>query len=199
MLTGTNEDSPPRSLCRSWPLERFKIRRKFDREAENQPYIEWLQDSFDKGDENSEDDEDEDDDDGDDASTEENNPEDDVDELGDQVELKCANESEDKKTEAFTRLNILRRFMKGMPEDEDRLSRDQVDVVSGFYEQGTSKEEAEKPVALLDDRKYGGTITVKRKHRRPYLGPLTSQQLRDELSKKVTVIFRLVYITKILK
>jgi hypothetical protein len=187
-MTETNEGSPHRSLCRSWPLQDFNKHRTFDREAENQPYIDWLQDSFDKGVENSEDDEDDEDED-DDASTEGNDLRDEVDGQGDEIEMKDENVSEDRKTDAYGQLGIVRRFMEGMPGDEDRLSRDQVDVVSGFHERGTTREESEKFVALLDERKHDGNVLVKRKHRRRYLGPLTSQQLRRELSKKVSEIF----------
>jgi hypothetical protein len=68
MTTATSGEVPHRSLHCFWPL-RFFARQNFRREAENQPYIEWLRDNFKdasgeewKENEEEDDDEDEDDD-----------------------------------------------------------------------------------------------------------------------------------------
>ena len=62
MLAATYEEAP-RQPTRSWP-EHFNTRQLFSRKSENLPYIKWLRDNFERGDEGSdeEDDEDEDDD-----------------------------------------------------------------------------------------------------------------------------------------
>jgi hypothetical protein len=79
--------------------------------------------------------------------------------------------------------------MKGMIGDEDTLQdADQVERVAGFCEQPSTRE-SEKHVVLLDYRSNSGTIKEKPGHSRLYQGPLTSQQLREELSKQVPKIY----------
>jgi hypothetical protein len=51
MLKAAREDPPRQSLHSSWPLNFFLTRPKFDRKAENLPYIEWLKDYLCDGDE----------------------------------------------------------------------------------------------------------------------------------------------------
>jgi len=172
MRTDTHEEFPHRSLRRCWPRE-FTTRRKFNRQAENQPYIEFLQTSFCDGDE----DEDEDD-------------------VGDD---ECSGEDEDEvsghRDRSENKDENVRRFMRGMTGDEDTLQyRDQVEQVASFCEQASLEVETRttsknrKVVALLDDRNYHGTIVVKQGDCRPYRGPLTSQELGKELSKPVAQI-----------
>jgi len=164
-----------------WPLE-FTKRRRFDRQAENQPYIEWLQTHYDDGDEEEEEDVD---------GSNEN--EDEVDGHRDKIENKDENRNDNKDPEACNGNSNVRIFMRGMDGDEDALQYfDQVKQVAGFCKQasfwnletGTTSKNR-KSVALLDDRNDGGTILVKQGHCRPYLGPLTPQQLDEELSRKV--------------
>jgi len=42
-------------------------------------------------------------------------------------------------------------------------------------------------VALLDERNNSGNLSMARGTSRPYLGPLSSEQLRDALSRKVII------------
>jgi hypothetical protein len=149
--------SPRQALRCHWPQE-FTKRRNFSRQAENQPYIEWLQDVFDYGD---------------------------AGEGEDEAESEGEDESDDE--EEADGLGNVRLFMKGMEGDEDALEyRDQVEHVSSFCEQA-SLSESEQRVALLDDRNDGESSLDE--HFRTYQGPLTPQQLREELSKKVSHIF----------
>ncbi len=60
MLTAAREDSPRQSLQGSWPLKFFEPPRSFDRESENQPYIEWVEGTFNYFEEDGEEEEDED-------------------------------------------------------------------------------------------------------------------------------------------
>lgn len=62
MLTAAREDSPRQSLQGSWPLKFFEPPRSFDRESENQPYIEWVEGTFDYFEEDGEEEDDEDND-----------------------------------------------------------------------------------------------------------------------------------------
>jgi hypothetical protein len=68
MTTATSDEVPRRSLHCFWPLKFFERRQYFHREAENQPYIEWLREFFkdasgEEWKENDEEDDDEDEDD----------------------------------------------------------------------------------------------------------------------------------------
>jgi len=157
---------PHQSLRCCWPQEFFK-RRLFDRQAENQPYIEWLQASFDDGEEDGDENNEDDD------FVDSNEDEDEVDGQGDESKKRDENR------------NNVRIFMKGNIGDDDTLQyRDQVERVAEFCEQPSIKE-PEKHVVLLDDRSNSGTIQEKRGHSRPYPGPLTSKQLWEVLSKEV--------------
>jgi hypothetical protein len=160
---------PHQSLRRSWPQEFSSKRRLFSRQAENQPYIEWLQAvqaSLDDGEE-----------DGD-----ENNEEDD---FVDSNENEVHRQGDKSKRRDENRNNNVRIFMKGTIGDEDTLHYpDQVERVAGFCEQPSIKE-SEKHLVLLDDRSNSDTIEEKPGHSRLHQRPLTSQQLREELSKQV--------------
>lgn len=196
MPTETHSIFPLQYLPCCWPLE-FTKRRKFDREAENQTYIEFLQTRYDDGDD------DDDNDDGDDGDDD-----DDVDNLsedGDEVDGHNRDESEnknenlnnDKDGEAYNGQSNIRLFMRGMTGDEDTLQYpDQVEQVASFSEQASRRGfetgptgKNENRVSLLDDRmNEGGTIFEKGGHCRPCWSPLTAQQLRGALSRKVAQI-----------
>jgi hypothetical protein len=167
MLSHTDEESPRQQLRCHWP-QLFTERRNFSRQAENEPYIEWLKASFD----NSERYSNESDylSDGEDLSSESNYEEDEEDkERGD-----CSPETD------------VRLFMNGMVGDSLMQYRDQVDLVAKFCEQAKFKRvKTDKAVALLDERSNSGDVFGNRGRCRPYLGPLTAQQLKTELSKKV--------------
>jgi hypothetical protein len=207
MLTEPHEDCPQRSLRRFWPETFCSTDRKFDRQAENQPYIEWLQpqqltDDIGPQDGSGEEEDEGDNDDADDLSNDEDE-ESKVDEQRDedgQEEVNSQGEEDESKevdwdgkkiAEICKGRSIVRAFMEGMIDDENLLPYcDQVEVVASFAEQSTSHN-IEKPVALLDDRTYDGTIPGKQDNCRRYLGPLTSRQLRVELGKQVALIARL--------
>jgi hypothetical protein len=209
MITAPPEDVPRQSLRCAWPLELFGTHRDFNREAENKPYIHWLQDIFDHGVEASEGSEDEDEDDEGDED----------DEIGNEEEVECESQeppsidylqphfeyfdainqkareieverlNEDKKDAPCKKSGITRIFMEGMIGEADLLPyHDQVEVVAGFAEQ-PSTTESEEPVALLDDRKSGAVIAVRQRDCRPYRGPLSSKQLYEELMKQVAGLY----------
>ena len=183
MSTETLEEFP------QWPRI-FAERRTFNREAENQTYIEWLQTQkwVGEDDEYGEDDEDEDDLSGDDENGSV---------LSEQEEKV---EKDDQDGEAKNRPSEVRIFMTGLTGDEDALPyRDQVEEVASFCEQAKVRDVGEKPIeggknkVLLDDRNIRDTILVNKGlsppgECRPYLGPLTSQQLEEELRKKVAQV-----------
>jgi hypothetical protein len=82
--------------------------------------------------------------------------------------------------------------MNGAISDDRMLQyHDQIEQVVGFCDRNAV--ESGKRVALLDDRNNGGYdrsicgyTCEERGDRRPYLGPLTAQELNAELSKEVT-------------
>ncbi|KAG4422038.1 hypothetical protein IFR04_004779 [Cadophora malorum] len=79
----------------------------------------------------------------------------------------------------------IRRFMIGA--DDILISRDQVDLVANFCEKSKADphvEEKRKHVALLDERCMHDAVSDRRGLHRPYLGPLTSQQLCERMSRK---------------
>jgi hypothetical protein len=178
MLTDTHEESPERPLRRYWPHE-FTKRRKFDRQAENTPYLEWLSGFFE-----SFDDSDGDNDDSDHSSK-----------IEDEASEWISNHpTYDEEEDEASNVSNVRRFMFGLDGEEDP----QFEVVASFCERACNKRVATdtvgrdtKSVALLDDRttsatNRSGTFPVKQGDQRwPYLGPLTAQQLREKLSKKV--------------
>jgi len=130
-------------------------------------------------------------------------------ELEDEVEVeghreKLENEDEyrngDKGAESCNERSDVRDFIVGMTGNEETLQYpDQVEQVASFYEQGNFGESETKTgqgrkVALLDDRNICGTIFVNQGpfqctgHCRPHLGPLTSEELYEELERKVAHI-----------
>ena len=159
------EASRHRSDC-SWP-HLFTSRRQLNhrsRKTENVPFIEYLVrplEGAEVGD--SDDDEDE-------------GVEDDVDAQ--------SNYGEPEDDDSYSELSNVRRFMIG---DDISMSRDQVDLVASFCET-SGVEPDQKPVAMLDERCRGSAISDKRGLSRLYPGPLTCQQLRERLSKKVRLM-----------
>jgi hypothetical protein len=194
MPSDTREDFPHQILSCHWPQD-FKSRRRFPRHIEDQPFIEYLQNSSDgngddedkpdgsdesEGDESEEDDSEEDQD-------EEGEGEEDT-QYGDEGKEKEENQCHqtgDENAEAWNSRSTIRKFMEGFIGDEETLPYpDQVEKVVDFCEQGSSTE-SKKYVALLDDTNDGGTGPKKTPYCRPYKGPLTSQKFRDELEKQV--------------
>ncbi|KAH7308859.1 hypothetical protein BKA65DRAFT_175148 [Rhexocercosporidium sp. MPI-PUGE-AT-0058] len=168
----------------AWP-QLFTKRRpynRYSREAENQPYIEWLDTQYDDGDEEEEKEEDEDEaeaEEEDGASREgdgpSNAPKDEVDE-------------QSKGTDASSQISDVRRFMKGMDGDKDFLEDyDMVDEVASFCEKGESDGPVPmlgKHVALLDERTIFGTLGDKKGHCRTNSEPVTWELLREKLKKQ---------------
>ena len=188
-MSTNKHDGPPHEYLRCcWPLE-FTTRRKFNKHAENDTYIQWLKADFDNGGE----DVDEVEVDGDNNDVDGSNGNDDpITVLSDKSEYQAENANDAIDAEAFNVYRNVRAFMKGMLGDEDTLPyRDQVENVARFCEQESmeldprSLGENRKIVALLDDRNDGGIICAREGHCRPYLGPLDPQQLRKELSRQV--------------
>jgi len=201
MPSDTRENFPHHFLSCHWPQE-FKSRRRFFRQLENEPFVEYLQkhpernrddgaiESSDTYEDNSdENDESEEDESEDDDSEEDEDEEDDGEEenqYGDEekeMEEYQSHQTGDKNAEAWNSRSTIRKFMEGL--DEEALTYpDQVAKVVDFCEQGSSTE-SKKYVALLNDTNDGGTGPKKRPYCRPYKGPLTSQRFRDELEKAV--------------
>ena len=171
---------------RSWPQE-FKCRRELAREGENKTYLEFLRsankyenDRAYEGEEEEEgesEEEDDEDDDGENMSQEGYEAEEDV-------------EKDECKVEGG--YSKIRQFMKGGIGDDQMLQYpNQIEQVAGFCDRNAV--ESEERVALLDDRSNGsydggdgGSLSEMQGDRRPYLGPLTAQELAVELSRKVT-------------
>ena len=192
-MSTENPEEYPRYLSCSWP-EKFTKRRQFNRPAENETYIEFLRTPKFPGEEDEADvsGEEEDDDDDDDEGSSEHGDEDGPPEekLQDEDEYR----NEDRDNESSGGYSEVRLFMTGLVGDEEALQyNDQVEVVASFCEQTSIRElerktgQYRKRVALLDDRNICGTASDSHctGHCRPYLGPLTSQQLAKELRKKV--------------
>jgi hypothetical protein len=190
MATKTPKDFSHESLRCSWPID-FTKRRKFNRDSENQPYIEYLEQRRYLGEEDVDDDEEEEedeegeDDDGDSVLSEDdqpsNAPEDEI-EGNEDDKLDLGNITDDGHP-----MSNVRRFMKGMTGDEESLENyDLVDEVANFCEKGSVGGVQKKYVAIIDERNHYGTIVDKRGHCRTNLKPLTLEQMRDKLSKKVT-------------
>lgn len=189
MLTEPNEKFP------QWPAL-FEGRRQFSREAENQPYIKFLQTQLFDGEEDEDEDEVSSKDDDDDVSSEHVNG---IEGEGNNRENKDKNQNDNKDSETYNGPSKVRLFMRGMTGDEDTLHyRDQVEEVASICEQanlgelGTKTRQYRKHVALLDDRNILGNTFVNKRLSppgdcRPYLGPLTAQRLGDELIKKVVL------------
>ncbi|KAH6720868.1 hypothetical protein BKA61DRAFT_668764 [Leptodontidium sp. MPI-SDFR-AT-0119] len=150
-----------------WP-PLFTARRKFNdrsRETENLPFIEYLATIFEEADE--------DEGDGDEGDEDEIEDEDDV----------PSDEDEDEDAESCNEQSNVRCFMIGMVgEDDNLMSRDQVDLVASFCEKSkveTNEREKKKHVALLDERCMGGAGTGKRRFR-PSEIDLATHALEDE-------------------
>ena len=190
MPTEPHDDSSSQFLRCAWPTE-FTKRRNFSRDAENEPYLRWLQTDFDDGVE--------DEDEGNLSSEYEdddfsNESEGEIEGYREKSEYQgplgraCNNHE----NETCDRNKNVRLFMKGrMGEEESLPYSDQVEEVARFCEQASLESETKpgqdrKLVALLDDRNIGSRADAMEGHCRPYLGPLTAQQLYQELSKKVT-------------
>jgi hypothetical protein len=173
MWTERHEEVPRQLLQPYWP-EKSTKRRIFDRPAENQPYIEFLRtQKFDSENDEA------------DASSDDDN---------DNVSSNHEEEYRSDKNDA-ERMSDVRLFMKGMTGDENRLNyRDQVDQVASFCERASSSKpktnngKGGKSVALLDEKRIGSTIAGKNEHCTPYSERLTSQELLEYLSRKVTPI-----------
>jgi hypothetical protein len=107
---------------------------------------------------------------------------------GEEDEDKDENQNEDWDAESCNKYDEVELFVANMATEEDALHyRDQFEELVRLCKQG-SFGNPEKSLALRDDRKDGGTIHVEPDSRRPYIGPLTVQQLSKELSKKVAQI-----------
>lgn len=175
---------PSQLLQCSWP-ELFSKRRHFSREAENQPYLETLAtvvETYAKSEKSDSQDCD--------SSEEDSSEEDDTD-----------YSSEDEDTTDTQKVKIrndilspdgqskLRYFLMERGTSYFEKHHNQAEQVVRFCEQSGDRDNEsrktdkdEKPVALIDDR-YNGE---QKKYGRPYLGPLTSQQLGMELARQVT-------------
>jgi hypothetical protein len=189
MSTDKRAESPHEFLRCCWPQE-FTKRRRFNRRAENETYIQWLQGNFDNGGE--EVDEVDSDDDGVDSSRDARNP---AAAPNDNSENKADTSNDDNDVEDCNDYRNVRIFMEGMLGDENALPyRDQVEKVAKFCEQASLERDPRslgknrKAVSLLDDRNDGGTISGRGGHCRPYLGPLSPRRLRKELGRQVDPI-----------
>jgi hypothetical protein len=179
---------------RHWPQE-FKKGRIFNRQDENESYIAFIQHM-----KKLLDDEDEDADEEEEGWSEIGH---DLSHYEDEVG-NCIDEAENEDEKASYHMNTdlqaglgrgnVRVFMTGLAGDVDKLPyRDQVEQVSSFcesavweVEEGTTGQKR-KVVALLDDHNDLDSAVTKKEKSRPYRGPLTSQELGVELSKKVTL------------
>ena len=181
MPQGTSEKAP------SW-LPLFTKRRQFDRAAENQTYIEYLESHYDDGDN----DEDSNEVEKDEEDWNEDEKKDEViNEEQEEVERKSMGQSKDG---ACKQHSSTRRFMEGMTGDDDvLLDHDQVDEVAGFCEQPCygefRKMGQDRKHVLLDDRHSGGTVADKKGHYRPHMGPLTSREFREAMTREVPKIY----------
>lgn len=211
MSTDTHEESPHQNLRCCWPQD-FTERRKFHKVAENETYLQWVQADFDDGVEEEYEDEDDDEDEsaGDESegagdandgaedtkggpvSPKESRP----DSFPEAVPSHDDSHEDEVTVDGYNNVQL---FMKGMTFDEKNLPyHDQVEKVTMFCGQARSELDprsicqSKKNVALLDDRNDGGARNgsfAKEGNCRPYLGPLTSRQLRKELARKVRRLF----------
>jgi hypothetical protein len=162
----------------------FTKRRKFDRQAENQAYIDFLKADFDDGEEVEGE--------GDLPSDEEEEEEEDNDSGGEDSSFESEDEAENDDPEACNRYSNVRLFMQGMARGRDKsVSLDQFTRVAEFCKLAslnlkTKPGQNMKHIALLDDRNMGRSVVDGNKGNcRPYPGPLTTERLRQELSRKV--------------
>ena len=164
MLPYLREEIPHKFLARSWPSE-FRTRRTmFNRESENLPYVDLIKGITDGS-----------------------------------YEDDCDSDSSDEEDGSLNNLiehvdyTNVRRFMEEFG-NRHELPRyhDQVEQVARFCEQAgfnacetRNTYKKEKNVALLDERANIDTDAMIQGHCRPYLGPLTAQQLMEALGRKV--------------
>jgi hypothetical protein len=174
MLPYLREEIPHKFLARSWPSE-FRTRRTTsNRESENLPYVDLIKGITDGS---YEDDCDSDSSNGEDGS---------LDNLIEHVD-------DGKGMDDGSHYTNVRRFMEGILNRHGLpLYYDQVEQVVSFCEQANFNEcdtrntyKKEKNVALLDERANVDTDSMREGHCRPYLGPLTAQQLMKALGRKV--------------
>ena len=199
-----------------WP-QIFTKRRDFCRKSENQPYIEFLQISWFKGEECEGEEEESD---GSESGSESEGGEDNEDyaeeedassglgnrDEGDTINRRNTDQglTDDSKAKASNEPSNVRLFMKGFSggEEDDLYHRDQVEEVASICEQANVEDgmvaktgKHRKRVALIDDRNIRSTILTDGDISlsgdcRPYLGPLTAEGLGKELRKKVAQISR---------
>ena len=205
----------PRQLLHgSWPLKFFERRERFNREAQNQPYIEWLRretevlkidsDCGESTDEWSDDE---------DAHPGGKERQDEIDD----AEERCKPEMERDREEAndhrsedneehhqepcnvmphtvvsgLGRRSIARVFMEGLTGNRECLPyRDQVDAVAGLCDQLDHKvsSQEEKLVAILDDLGHGSENATVHTHHRLHRGPLTRTQLKHQMTRQVSLL-----------
>jgi hypothetical protein len=162
-------DKGPGTWHRAWP-QQFTERQKFTPETENKSYIEFLQaqDVDEVGEEGK----------GDEIGSGE-----DINRDGSRADTYIGQNGHD----TIKGYSTVRLFMRGtLDENHMRQYSDQVEQVVGFCDQNVA--DPRKRAALLDDRTNGGYSFGFQGYRRPYLGPLTAQQLWVELSKKVSLL-----------
>jgi hypothetical protein len=193
MLTA-NFELRRHQVMRSRWNEMFARRRNLKPEVENQIYVEFIQTQYGCDDTNEEDeddvDEDEDDDEDKDYEDEDEEIEVAIEQIADKKETEEVEDSDGGEQKAPKTLSKVRLFMKGMGDEESKLKfNDQVELVASFCEQSLMSQ-TKKRVALLDDR----NCQDRKISARTYLGPLTSQELEEQLSRKVidlTLIFHM--------
>ncbi|PMD62170.1 uncharacterized protein K444DRAFT_363253 [Hyaloscypha bicolor E] len=185
---------PREPLHCSWPLKFFETRPNSDRALENQPYIDWVKecvsDSWGAGDDSHDEDDSEwtSDEDGESEWSK-------ASELSSGAEDHTAEEpsldlEDSESVVCYDQKSTVRLFKEG--EGEELLPyRDQVDVVAGFCEMdGTNPDNTrrdnpvEGSVVLLGESGKAEKAHSKYGQYRCYRGPMTSQQLKSELSRK---------------
>jgi hypothetical protein len=182
MPAESGKESPHEALQCCWPVE-FTKRREFDRQAENQAYIDFLKVDFDDGEEAEDEGH---------LPSDEEEEEEDNDSGGEDSAFESEDEAENDDPEACNRYSNVRLFMQGTARDREKSGPlDQFTTVAEFCKLAslnlkTKPGQNMKPIALLDDRNMGGSVVDGNKGNcRPYPGPLTTERLRQELSRKV--------------
>lgn len=196
-MRDTAEEFSLPALRRHWPQE-FKKGRIFHRDSENDPYISEIQSDIDDEDEDKDEYEnvEEEEEGWSDIEHDSSHYEDEAGNYKDETENKDERTSYDMKNDQETGFGrrYVRIFMKGCAGDDGGLPyRDQVEQVSSFCESAAwevdegATGQKRKVLALLDDRNDRDTAVTNKEKNMPHLGPLTSQELGVELSKKVTL------------
>ena len=172
---------PRQTWQRFWPHE-FTQQRQYNRPEENKSYLEWINNwvydsdrsGFENGGEESEDEDEDEEEDGDRDGV--------IDDEQQKIGVNENATNQEQKVDKSDGCNgKVRTFMAGAGWDDLYMQHDQVELVAGFCEHAPSEDAA--PVALIDDRNSVSNARVDCS--RPYLGPLTPEQLRDELGKQV--------------